>query len=99
MAPRTARTIDLAVGPNPTYGRVTANFSLQRDARLVDLAIFDATGRRVKTLVNGPLTAGTQSVVWRGDDDAGQPTRAGIFFLRLQADGRPAVARKVLMIR
>jgi len=88
----------LAVGPNPALHRVSASFALPQAARWADLAVFDAAGRRVSTLLNGPLTAGPHSVTWTGLDDRGQRAPSGIFFLRFQADGRSAV-RKVLMIR
>jgi hypothetical protein len=90
--------IEMAVGPNPTYGRVAASFSLPNAVRNADLAIFDASGRRVKTLLDGPLAAGPQLVTWTGHDDDGRPTPSGIFFLRLSADQRTTV-KKVLMIR
>jgi hypothetical protein len=90
--------IELTVGPNPTFGRVTANFSLPRDVRNADVAVYDASGRRVKTLISGPLTAGAQYVTWTGHDDAGRAAPAGIYFLRIGADERSAV-KKVLMIR
>jgi len=90
--------IELTVGPNPTFGRVTANFSLPRDVRNADVAVYDASGRRVKTLISGPLTAGAQYVTWTGHDDAGRAAPAGIYFLRIGADDRSAV-KKVLMIR
>ena len=90
--------IEMAVGPNPTYGRVAASFTLPNAVRSADLAIFDASGRRVRTLINGPLAAGPQLVTWTGHDDGGRPTPSGIFFLRLSADERTAV-KKVLMIR
>lgn len=91
-------TIQLAVGPNPTFGRVTANFTLPRDARNADVAVYDASGRRVKTLISGPLAAGQQVVSWTGHDESGHAAPAGIYFLRIGADERFAV-KKVLMIR
>jgi flagellar hook capping protein FlgD len=90
--------LELAVGPNPTYGHVTASFSLAQPARNADLAIFDPSGRRVRTLLNGPLAAGPQSVTWTGHDDNGRVTPSGIFFIRLSADEISA-AKKVLLIR
>ncbi|HEY2956285.1 MAG TPA: lamin tail domain-containing protein [Candidatus Eisenbacteria bacterium] len=90
--------IELVAGPNPTFGQVTANFSLPQAARNADLAIFDATGRRVRTLLNGPLAAGPQRVTWTGRDDVGRPAPSGVYFLRLGADQRVAV-KKVLLIR
>ncbi len=88
----------MAVGPNPSFGRVTASFTLPRDARQADLAVYDAAGRRVTTLLAGPLAAGTHSVTWTGLDDHQRSAPAGIFFLRLATEGRSVVS-KVLLIR
>src|SRR5204862_236545 len=49
--------LQMAVGPNPTFGQVTASFSLPQPVRDADLAIFDASGRRVRTLLDGPSAA------------------------------------------
>ena len=90
--------IEMAVGPNPSHGRMAARFSLPHAVRNADLAVFDASGRRVKTLLNGPLAAGPQLVTWTGVDDTGRAVPSGIFFLRISADEHSAVKR-VLMIR
>jgi len=90
--------LQMAVGPNPTFGHVTASFTLPQPVRNADLAIFDASGRRVRTLLDGPLAAGPQTVTWTGHDDQGRAAPAGIFFIRLSADSRIAV-RKLLLIR
>lgn len=55
---------------------------------LVEIA--DAAGNTVRTL---PVTGAAH---WRGDDDAGRGLPAGVYFIRLVADGRAAV-RKVLL--
>ncbi|NOT33884.1 MAG: hypothetical protein HOP12_06910 [Candidatus Eisenbacteria bacterium] len=92
--------IELAMSahPNPAFGRVTASFALPNPARRAALVIYDAAGRRVKSLIDGPLSAGSHQVVWTGLDDAGRPASAGIFFMRLETDDR-SVVRKVLLIR
>ena len=90
--------LSMAVGPNPSLGRVTASFTLPRDTRQADLAVYDASGRRVTTLLAGPLAAGTHSVVWTGSDDRQRSAPVGIFFIRLATEGR-SVVRKVLLVR
>ena len=96
--PSSKGQIELTAGPNPTFGHVTASFSLPQAVRNADLAIFDASGRRVRTLLEGPLAAGPQSVTWTGRDDAGRIAPAGLFFIRLSADQR-SVVKKLLLIR
>jgi len=93
-----AATLEMAVGPNPSLGRVHASFTLPSPARQADLAVFDASGRRVATLINGPLSAGSHAVTWTGLDDRGGRAPSGIFFLRYRSEGRTAL-RKVLLIR
>ena len=90
--------LSLAAGPNPSHGRVRASFSLSSATSDAELALFDASGRRVKTLIGGPLSAGPHSVEWTGMDEAGRPAPAGIFFMRLRVGGQFAV-QKVLLVR
>lgn len=97
VGPLDPESIALAAGPNPALGHVNAAFALARAARHVDFAIYDASGRRVKTLINGPLAAGTQAVRWNGSDDGGRPVPSGIFFLKLVADDRRATKKLLLM--
>ena len=90
--------IEMAVGPNPTTSRVTASFSLPYAVRNADLAIFDASGRRVRTLIDGPLAAGPQIVTWTGSTDDGRAAPSGLFFMRLAA-GQLVAVKKVLLVR
>lgn len=88
----------LAVGPNPMFSRVTAAFSLATDVPDGDLSIYDASGRRVASLLNGPLSAGDHRVEWTGLDDGGNRVHAGLFFMRLRAGGHLAT-HKVMLVR
>ena len=88
----------MAVGPNPSFGRVTASFTLPRESRRAALAVYDASGRHVTTLLAGPLAAGPHAITWTGLDDSNRRAPSGIFFLRLATEDR-SVVRKVLLIR
>ena len=84
---------DLAAGvslyPNPAHGSATVAFTLARAGR-VELAVFDATGRRVATQAAGLLPAGAQAVRWETG-----PAKAGLYFVRLTVDGQPAATRQL----
>ncbi len=84
--------------PNPMVNRVTASFTLSHGTDAADLAVYDAAGRRVATLINGPLAAGTHTIDWTGRDDYGHASAAGIYFLRVNAGQRTAV-QKVLLLK
>lgn len=64
----------------------------------VDLSIFDVRGRRVRTLVDGTLHAGSHSVVWDGADNAGRRVAAGVYFARLSV-GSESATKKVLLVK
>ncbi|HPF35485.1 MAG TPA: glycosyl hydrolase [Candidatus Krumholzibacteria bacterium] len=73
--------------PNPFNPSTTLRFELPRAGR-AELAVFDAAGRRVATLVDGVKTAGAHRAVWDGRDAEGRTVQAGVYFARLQtADG------------
>jgi lamin tail-like protein/flagellar hook capping protein FlgD len=87
----------LSAHPNPTSQGLTVEFALPRDDA-GSLALYDLSGRLVRTLLDGPLAAGPHTVAWDGlADDGGRPG-AGIFFLRLQT-GAGRVERKVLLLQ
>lgn len=71
--------------PNPFRGSTTIRCDLPV-GRMVRLEVFDASGRRVRTLINHYMPAGRHSVVWNQRDDAGVRLGAGVYFTRLQAD-------------
>ena len=83
--------------PNPFHPATTIPFTLSRDAG-VNAAVYDALGRRVRTLLEGPQPAGQQELVWDGRDDAGRALASGVYFVRIDADGVGAT-RKVTILR
>jgi hypothetical protein len=82
--------------PNPFYPRTTIQYSLP-SAGEVELAIFDASGRRVRTLVRGHQDAGEHQVRWLADDDGGRAVPVGVYFYSLRAGGEEA-RRKMLLV-
>jgi hypothetical protein len=81
--------------PNPTGSGVALDLALPR-AAAAELLVFDSQGRRVRTVLRGPLPAGTTRLVWDGRDDAGARVSNGVYFLRVTADGAEATRRVVL---
>ena len=80
---------------NPGRGAVL-QYTLPVDGH-VTLAIFDAQGRVVRTLVHQDAAAGTFRATWDGLDDAGQSLARGLFFARLTAGGRTVETRKLVL--
>ncbi len=83
--------------PNPFCGSTRIEFDLP-DEKRVHAAFYDATGRMVKTVLNGRHPGGPARVDWNGIGSRGNSAAPGIYFLRLTVDDQTAV-RRVLLYR
>ena len=91
-SPPAQEGLSLAIGPNPTRGgaRVTMTLSQPSDVRV---EVLDVACRRVRTLYEGEMTAGSHAITWDGRDRDGRATASGVYFVRARAGERVALAR------
>jgi hypothetical protein len=85
--------------PNPFIGGTTLRFALPSRGP-VDLAIYDVTGRLVKTLLSGgggAISPGVYAVDWDGRDNGGGRVAGGVYFARLRAGNQGAVRKMVVL--
>ena len=82
--------------PNPGRGGAAVNLSLSH-AAWTDLAVFDAAGRRVRTIHAGMLPAGVTRLAWDGRTDAGHPAASGVYFMCMNAAGKVRSQRLVMV--
>jgi len=82
--------------PNPANGRVALDVTLGRSA-WVELSVFDAGGRRVRTVHAGVLPPGTTRLVWDGRTDGGRLAAAGAYWMRALAGGASQRQRMILV--
>ena len=73
--------------PNPSGGPVRLAFSLARRGE-AEVIVFDLQGRQVAELAQGVFQAGATEVVWDGRRESGGNAEAGLYFVRLRAEGR-----------
>lgn len=93
--PVTARL--LPVRPNPLdLPGTTLPFELAAPT-VVELAIYDAGGRHVRTLIEGPLDGGRHTVTWDGRDGRDRRVGSGVYYARLRAGDRVAVRSMVVI--
>jgi hypothetical protein len=84
--------------PNPFGSSTAISFSLP-EARHVDLAVYDAAGRRVRSLMDARQDAGSVRVSWDGTGSAGRALPSGVYFYRLSVDGGAELTRRCLLVR
>jgi len=61
------------------------------------LAVYDVSGRVVRTLVDKEMATGTYQVLWNGNDSNGHPVAAGVYYCRLEAGDRMEMTKLVLV--
>jgi hypothetical protein len=82
--------------PNPFNPSTKIGFDLPRPS-FVSLDIFDVLGRKVSTLINDHLTAGSKRVQWNGRDNTGAEVASGVYFYRLRIGDHVEVKKMVLL--
>ena len=84
------------VGANPARGGLRLRCVLPQGGR-VRLTFHDPAGAVVRRLEAGPWSAGAHELVWDGRDGRGAPVRPGMYFARLEGEGRQAMTRVVIL--
>jgi hypothetical protein len=92
-----ARVSLSAPSPNPASGSTSFRLTLA-EASHVRLAVYNVSGRRVRTLVEARLPEGAHVFTWDARDAGGARVPSGAYYLRLDADGVQQ-ARKLMVIR
>ena len=82
--------------PNPFAVATSIRFGLPKPGHAT-VGVFDAKGRRVRSLVDTDLAAGEHAVSWDGRDDRGQRASAGVYFYVLLAGGTRLDQRMMLL--
>ncbi len=83
--------------PNPFNPSTTIPFSLDAPAR-VEISIYDAAGRRIKSILNGEMAAGFHREIWTGIDESSRPVSSGVYFAVMRAGGSSS-SIKLLLLR
>jgi hypothetical protein len=88
-----------AIAPNPFSENTSLRFTVDGGTSNVIIEIFDVTGRRVRSLIDRPLTRGTHVIGWDSRDDRGSRVATGTYFARLTVNGRAASGKKMTVLR
>ena len=84
--------------PNPFAAATSIRFGLPRPGH-VTLRVFDVRGRAVRTVVDERRPAGSYREFWSGTDDSGRRVADGVYFYRLDLDGKLRTARRMVVLR
>jgi parallel beta-helix repeat protein len=86
-----------AIYPNPFNPMTRIVFDVSRTS-MVQIAIYDVSGRAVAVLVDREMEPGRYEAVWNGRTGAGRSAASGVYFCRLKA-GRTLETKKMVLLR
>jgi hypothetical protein len=89
---------DLLNYPNPFNPNTMMKFSIVEDCN-VKLSIYNIKGRIIKKLVTDFFRKGEYSVLWEGIDDSGEKVDSGIYFYKLDVNGKTKSIKKCLLLK
>lgn len=84
------------MSPNPARSEAVIEFGNGRPDE-IDLSVFDAGGRRVRTLHRGPHAAGVSRVIWDLTTDSRRAVPAGMYFVRLSGASSSRTGRMIVL--
>ncbi|MCK4546983.1 MAG: right-handed parallel beta-helix repeat-containing protein [Candidatus Eisenbacteria sp.] len=84
--------------PNPFGARVTISYEMPEEAR-IELAVYDVHGRLVRNLETGSRLPGRHLIQWDGRGEDGRALPSGVYFCRLEIEGRLVETRKLALLR
>ena len=83
--------------PNPFNASTTLSFTLP-ESGYITLTIYNASGQKVRELISDVFSEGGHTVHWDGCDARGLQVSSGLFFSRLEYQGK-TVFGKMLMLK
>ena len=99
--------VNLVNYPNPFNPTTTISFSVTQTSSFVTLEIYNIKGQKVKvlspSLCHPELVEGrgetTYSVIWNGDDESGKSVSSGLYFYKLNVNGKTKAVKKCLLLK
>jgi len=86
-----------AAVPNPFNPSTVIRYDVPSPGAQVRIVVYDVTGRRVATLVDGYRPEGERSVSWDGRNDGGTEVATGVYFYRMTTTGFSLTRKMVLL--
>lgn len=84
--------------PNPFSPATAIQYHVRSTTR-VSIVVYDQLGRQIRTLFEGSVAAGSQSVSWDGTDGRGRRVTAGVYFVQLRTEAGVVKTRKLTLLK
>ena len=84
--------------PNPFNPSTNIRYNLS-ESDFVTLSVYNATGQKVRTLVNSNQSAGSHTIKWDSRNDNGKLVSSGIYYYILKTRIDKVLSRKMILQR
>ena len=84
--------------PNPFNPSTNISFNIKEDTD-VEITIYNMKGQKVKTLVDEKFEQGQHKVEWSGTDSASKSVGSGVYFYKVDYNGRTQAVKKCVMLK
>ncbi len=84
--------------PNPFNPTTTISFDLPKSGN-VDLSIYNIKGQKVKTLTSEKYSKGKHSLIWNGTNNENQNVGSGVYFYKLNVNGKTVDVKKCILLK
>ncbi len=85
--------------PNPFNPQTTISFSTKGTEGKINIAIYNIKGQKVKTLIDEVVTAGDHTLIWDGKNSHGRNVSTGIYFYKMEYNGKYINTKKCLLLK
>jgi len=94
---QTSAQTALHLSPNPFYSTADIQYKVIRAGK-VKVDVYNIKGQHIKSILEETKSSGSYQLIWDGKDKAGNKVAPGIYFMRLEADGK-ALTKKMLKLK
>ncbi len=84
--------------PNPFNPSTNISFNIKEDTD-VEITIYNMKGQKVKTLVDKKFQQGQHKVEWNGTNSANQTVGSGVYFYKVNYNGKTQAVKKCVMLK
>ena len=88
--------LSISAYPNPFNPTTTIRYTVPSKGR-VEVAVYDARGAHMATLVNAEKAAGAYTQAWNGRDGSGEAVSSGVYFARVTHGAGTRTYKMVLL--
>lgn len=90
--------LKLSSYPNPFREQLTLLFNTKQQGH-ISCEFYNVKGQKVRSLTDMHYSSGDHMLIWDGCDNSGNKLGSGIYFMRMQLDGKVVATRKMIMVR